>query len=164
LPDQAVDLHRREVVALARLEGDSVEVVLRRLAGQHLALLAAEELADILEVVPGHGIELFARAGQLLAVFGLEVLLLLLVADDVLAREVHQHVGELREAVVVLRLVRVGRIGVQRIRVNRHHRLLELRIGVQKIIDLPVIAALDEGAQPLRIRHDEVVLLLTRGQ
>ena len=106
LPDEAVDLHGREVVALAGLIGDSVEIVLGRLAGEHVALLAHEEFADIAEVVPGHGVELFARAGQLLVVLGLEVLLLFLVAEDVLAAVVHQHVGELREAVVVLRLVR----------------------------------------------------------
>jgi hypothetical protein len=38
-------------------------------------------------------------------------------------------------------------------------RLHELGIGLEKIVDLPEIAALHEGAQPLRIRHDEVVFL-----
>ena len=43
-------------------------------------------------------------------------------------------------------------------------RLHELGIGIEKIVDLAEIAALDEGAQPLRIRHDEVVFLLARGE
>jgi hypothetical protein len=162
LPDEAVDLHRREVVALAGLIGDSVEIVFGRSAGEHVALLALEELADVLEVIPGHGIELFAGAGQLLAVLRLEVLLLFVVADDVLAGEVHQHVGELREAVVVFRLVGIGRVGVQRIRMNRLEGRHELRIGFEQIVDLAEVAAFNEGAQPLRVRHDEVVLLLAR--
>ncbi len=45
-----------------------------------------------------------------------------------------------------------------------HERLLELGVGVEQIVDLAEIAAFDEGAQPLRIRHDEIVLLLARGQ
>ena len=86
LPDEAVDLHRREVVALAGLEGDAVEIVLGWRACEHVALLPLEEFADIPEVVPGHGVELFAGARQLLVVLGLEVLLLFFVADDILAR------------------------------------------------------------------------------
>ena len=40
----------------------------------------------------------------------------------------------------------------------------EFRIGIQKIVDLAEIAAFNESAEPLRVRHDEVVLLLARSQ
>ncbi len=60
--------------------------------------------------------------------------------------------------------MRIGGVGIQRIRVNLHERLLEVGIGVEQIIDLAEITALDEGAEPLRVRHDEVVLLFARGQ
>ncbi len=43
-------------------------------------------------------------------------------------------------------------------------RRLEFRIGVDQVVDLAVIAALDEGAEPLRVRHRHVVLLLARGE
>ena len=49
LPDERVDRARREVVALAGLIGDAVEIVVEHLAGELVALLALEELADMLE-------------------------------------------------------------------------------------------------------------------
>jgi hypothetical protein len=39
-------------------------------------------------------------------------------------------------------------------------RLHELGICVEQIVDLPEIATLDERTQPLRVRHDEVILPL----
>jgi len=86
------------------------------------------------------------------------------VADNVLAGIIHQNVGELRKAIIVFRLVRVGGIGVQRIRMNRLEGCHEFRVGIQKIIDLAEIAAFDKCTEPLRVGNDEVVLLLTRGE
>jgi len=108
-----------------------------------------EELADVLEVVPGHGVDFFAGAGKLLVVLGLEVLLLFLVAEDVLAAVVHQHVRELREAVVVLGLVRIGGVGVQRIRMDRLEGRHEIRVGFEEVVDLAEVAAFHEGTEPL---------------
>ena len=142
--------------------GDAVEIVVERLAGELLALLAHEELADFLERIPVDIVHLLGRAGQFLIVLCLEILLLFVVADDVLAIVVDQNVRHLREAVIVLRLVGIGRIGLQWRRMHVGQCRLEVRIGVDQIVDLAVVAALDEGAEPLRVRHRHIVFLSRR--
>src|SRR5215207_8370505 len=83
LPDEAVDLHGIHVVSLTGLIGDAIEIIVERLAGELVALLAHEELADLLERVPVDIVLLFRRAWQLLIILRLEILLLFLIAHDV---------------------------------------------------------------------------------
>src|SRR5687767_11048527 len=112
LPDEAVDLHGIHVVGLAGLIGDSIEIVIERLAGEHVALLAHEKLAHLLPRVPIGIVHLFGRAGQLLIVLRLEVFLFFLVAKNVGAKVRNENVRHLREAVIVLGLVGISRIGL----------------------------------------------------
>jgi hypothetical protein len=39
-------------------------------------------------------------------------------------------------------------------------RRLEFRVGIDQIIELAIIATLDEGAEPLRVGHRHIVFLL----
>ena len=83
--------------------------------------------------------------------------MLVLVADDVSAIVVDQNIRHLREAVIVLGLVRIGRVGLQQVRVHVRQRCLEARVGVDQVVDLAVVAGLDEGAE---LQSDTAMLYL----
>ena len=102
LPDEAVHLHGREVVRLAGLERDSVEVVIQGLAGELFALLALEELAEILELLPVDVVHLLAGAGQLVAELRLEGVGE--TGDTSLAQDKHSRNGK------ILRITRNGKV------------------------------------------------------
>src|SRR5437667_5784938 len=99
LPDEAVDLHGREVVTLPGLVGDPVEIVGERLTGQLVARLPPVELADVAHHRPVGVVHLLGCAGQLVAVPGPERPLLRGVAEDVLSVVDDQKVRHLREPV-----------------------------------------------------------------
>ncbi len=97
LPDEGVDLHGREVVALTGLVRDAVEVVVGDAVTQGFAGGAAEELADIAEGVPVDVLPVLVGAGQRLAEALLDRRRLALVAEEVLAVEGDVGVGNCRE-------------------------------------------------------------------
>ena len=97
-----------EVITFANLEGDAIEIIVCRFAGQHLALLPHEEFADVTEQIPINIVHFFACAGKFFVVFGLEILLLVVIAEDVLAGIAHEDVRELRKAIIVWCAVRIG--------------------------------------------------------
>ena len=164
LPQELVGRCRKEVVSLADLEFDAIEIVVGRFAGQHVALLTHEEFADIPELIPGDRVHLLGRAGQFVLVLRHEILLLRLVAENILAIVGDDEVRHLREAVELVGFVRIRRIG----RFHRRVQILEHRlqggIGIDILIDLEVVATLDEGAEPLAVGHRHIVLLLAGGQ
>ena len=177
LPDEGVDLHGREVVALARLVGDPVEIVLEGLPGELVTGRPAEELAEVAHHVPVDVVHLLAGARERLAVPGLERGPLALVAEDVLAEVGDEHVRHLREAVVVgLRMgepglrqlrrldVRIGGVGGDQGGMEVPEHRLELGVGGDEVVELHVVAALDVGPQPLAVGDRHLVLLLAGGQ
>ena len=108
-----------------------------------------------------HGLR---RARQVVAVRLLERGHLAFVAEQVLTVIDHQHVRHLREAVIVLRAVRIGGIGRHQVGMQVREHRLQARVGVDELVDLHVVAALDVGAQPLAVADGHLVLLLARGQ
>ena len=164
LPDEGVDLHGREIIALASLVGDAEEIIVGHAIAKLVTLLALEKLADILVPRPVDIRPVFIGAGQLLVELLLVVRRFGGVAEQVLAEEGDVVVRELREAVVVFRLVGVGRIGVADGRMHVGHDGLQFRVRVDIFVELEIMSALDKIAQPLAVGDDHLVFFLARGQ